>query len=159
MDKYVIKKEEIDAMEGVQKQHFLNANAKRTNKSLGDLTGLNGFGFHLIDVPVGCESTEFHVHYHEDECSYVLSGTGEVIIGEDTYDIAEGDFIGYRAGGLPHTMKNTGTDVLRCIVVGQRLNHDVGLYPNKAKKIYRNVGLPWEVVEVEHITNPQAGKK
>ncbi|MEQ8735603.1 MAG: cupin domain-containing protein [Rhodospirillaceae bacterium] len=158
-EKYVLKKAEIEAFEGTAKQHFLNENARRTNKSLGDLTGLTGFGFHLIEVPPGCESTEFHVHYHEDECTYVLSGSGTVTIGEETHDIADGDFIGYRAGGLPHTMKNTGEVPLRCIVVGQRLAHDVGDYPNKGKRIYRNAGQPWNLVDLANIENPVAGKK
>ena len=39
MDKYLITKEEIDDYEGLSKTHFLNDNAKRVNKSLGDLTG------------------------------------------------------------------------------------------------------------------------
>ncbi|MEQ9305564.1 MAG: cupin domain-containing protein [Marinoscillum sp.] len=158
-EKYILKKSEIENFEGTAKQHFLNENARRTNKSLGDLTGLTGFGFLLIDVPPGCESTEFHAHYHEDECTYVLSGKGTVTIGENTYNIEGGDFIGYRARGLPHTMKNTGDVPLKCIVVGQRLEHDVGDYPKKGKRIYRNAGLPWSLVDLSDIENPVAGKK
>jgi uncharacterized cupin superfamily protein len=76
METYIIEKSEIESLEGLKKTHFLNKNAKRTNKSLGDLTGLTGFGFHIIEVPPGKESTEFHVHHFEDECTYVLSGKG-----------------------------------------------------------------------------------
>ena len=159
MDKYVIKKSEIEKMEGTDKVHFLNSNAKRTNKSLGDIAGLTGIGFHIIEVPIGCNSTEYHRHHHEDECTYVLSGMGEVLIGEGRTEISEGDFIGYRAGGLAHTMINTGNVPLRCIVVGQRLAHDVGDYPNKGKRIYRNEGLKWDLVDVADIQNPEAGKK
>lgn len=160
MEKYVIKKSEIEAMEGLSKQHFLNANARRTNKSLGDLTGLQGIGFHIIEVPPGCESTEYHVHYHEEECTFVLHGNGVVVIGDDEIEITEGDFIGYRAKGKPHTMKNTGNEPLKCIVVGQRLDHDVGDYPNQKKRIYRNAGIPWDVVDIENIHTPKgAGKK
>ena len=142
-DRYIVTAAEIAATEGTAKTHFLNEGAKRANISLGDLTGLTGLGFHIIEVQPGFESTEYHVHHHEDECTYVLAGTGEVVIGEETHAIGPGDFIGYRAGGLAHTMKNTGTEVLRCIVVGQRLDHDVADYPNKGKRIFRNKGLPW----------------
>ncbi|USG61412.1 cupin domain-containing protein [Sneathiella marina] len=160
MDTYIIKKTEIEAMEGLQKTHFLNENAQRTNKSLGDLTGLTGFGFHIIEVPPGKSSTEFHVHQYEDECTYVLSGKGQVIIGSETHAISEGDFIGYRKAGEAHTMVNSGSDILKCIVVGQRLAHDVGDYPNLGKRIYRNDGLPWDVVDHQHVVNPaDAGKK
>ena len=37
MDKYVLTKAEIEALSGVDKTHFLNPNAKRINKSLGDI--------------------------------------------------------------------------------------------------------------------------
>lgn len=159
MDKYVLRKEEIDAFAGTDKTHFLNPNARRVNKSLGDLTGITGFGFHIIEVPPGCESTEFHRHYQEDECAYVLSGQGVVRIGEERFNIAEGDFIGYRAGGEAHTMINTSNEVLKCIVVGQRLPHDVGEYPDKKKRLFRNEGMKWEMVDLDRIDHPQGGKK
>lgn len=159
--KYVLKARDIDAMEGTPKVHFLNPDARRTNRSLGDATGLRGLGFHLIEVPPGCESTEYHVHHHEDECAYVLSGTGEVRIGDDVTAIGPGDFIGYPAGGPAHTMRNTGAEALRCIVVGQRLDHDVGDYPEKGLRIFRSAGLPWQVVRHGDIDFPggTAGKK
>jgi uncharacterized cupin superfamily protein len=159
MDRYIVKKTDIESDEGRFKQHFLNPDAQRTNKSLGDLTGITGFGFHLIEVMPGKESTEYHVHYYEDECTYVLSGTGVVVIGKQEHEIAEGDFIGYRKSGDAHTMINTGDRPLRCIVVGQRLAHDVGDYPRKNKRIYRNEGLPWNLVDIENISEPSAGQK
>jgi uncharacterized cupin superfamily protein len=61
--------------------------------------------------------------------------------------------------GEPHTLKNIGPSVLRCIVAGQRLEHDVGDYPAKKKRIYRNKGLQWNLVDMEHIVEPVAGKK
>ncbi|MGS0974973.1 hypothetical protein [Burkholderia glumae] len=74
MDKYLIKREEIAEMEGTRKTHFMNPNAKRVNKSLGDAAGLTGFGFHIIEVEPGHATTEHHLHHHEDECLFVLSG-------------------------------------------------------------------------------------
>ena len=159
MEKYILTKEEIEAYEGIQKTPFLNQNAQRLNKSLGDLTGLSGFGFHLIEVQPGRESTELHVHYHEDECVYILDGTAEATIGDETYAVKAGDFIGYRAGGKPHKLKNNGKSVLKCIVVGQRLDFDVGDYPKLKKRIYRCKGLQWNLVDLENIDEPVAGKK
>ncbi len=104
-----ITKSEIESLEGIEKKHYLNPNAQRINKSLGDLTGITGFGFHVIEAPPRKESTEYHLHQFEDECVYVLSGMAEVEIGDEVYQVSEGDFIGYRAGGLAHTMKNIGS--------------------------------------------------
>lgn len=159
MDKYLVTKEEIAQLSGISKTHFLNSNAKRVNKSLGDLTGLTGFGFHIIEIEPGHESTEFHKHYHEDECIFVLEGSAEAQIGDETFAIAAGDFIGYRAGGKAHTLRNNGTAILKCIVVGQRLDHDVGDYPKLSKRIYRHKDMPWNLVDLNNIETPSAGKK
>ncbi len=150
---------EIDELVGLDKTHYLNEGARRSNKSLGDLVGLTGIGFHIIEVQPGCESTEFHLHHYEDECVYVLQGEAVVTIAETQTSVAAGAFIGYRAGGSAHTMRNTGTSILKCIVVGQRLAHEVVDYPNKKVRLYSNRGKPWDVVNVADISHPQAGKK
>jgi len=159
MDRYLLKKSEIEDLPGIDKTHFLNVNAKRNNKSLGDLTGITGFGFHIIEVPPGCESTEYHVHRYEDECVYILAGEAVITIGVETFEVSSGDFIGYRANGLPHTMKNTGEVTLKCIVVGERLAHEVVDYPNLDKRLFCNKGQPWDLVDKDSIENPNAGKK
>jgi len=105
-----------------------------------------------------CESTEYHVHYSEDECVYVLSGKATVTIDDIDYEIGAGDFVAYPAGGLPHTMKNTGSEVLRCIVVGQRLTHDIADYPRLGKRLYR-YGQSSDLVDISDISNPTVGKK
>lgn len=159
MDKYVLSKKEIDEHEGIQKTHFLNQNARRVNKSLGDLTGLTGFGFHIIEVEPGCETTEMHKHYHEDECVYILQGNADAYIGNEVFQVGPGDFIGYRAGGLGHSIKNTGSELLKCIVVGQRLDNDVADYTKLQKRIYRQKNMPWNLVDIPNVFEPTAGKK
>ena len=158
-DRYLITKEEIDAYEGLDKIHFMNPNARRNNKSLGDMTGLSALGIHLIEIEPGYDSTETHVHYHEEECVYVLEGTDEADIGDDTFSIKPGDFIGYRAAGKSHRLKNTGEENLRCLVVGQRLTHDAADYPKLGKRLFRNEGMPWNMVDIKDISEPRAGKK
>lgn len=156
---YLLKAEDIAAMEGLAKTHFLNADAKRVNKSLGDATGLTGLGIHIIEVEPGSETTEYHVHYFEDEAVYVLAGTATAEIGDDVIPIKPGDFIGYRKGGLAHTIRNTGDETLRCLVIGQRLAHDVGDYPRQSKRIYRNEDMPWDLADLNALDHPQAGSK
>ncbi len=158
-DNYLITREDIEAMEGLRKAHFLNPNAVRINKSLGDVAGLTGLGFHIIEVEPGHETTEFHRHHHEDECVYVLSGRATAIIGDEEHPVKAGDFIGYRKGGLAHAIVNSGDEVLRCIVVGQRLAHDVGDYPRLGKRLYRQAGLKPNLVDHEHIEEPTVGAK
>lgn len=152
---------EISEMEGLQKTHFLNPRARRVNKSLGDLTGLTGFGFHIIEVQPGDETTEHHRHHHEDECVFVLAGTGTAFIGDDAHTIGPGDFLGYHKGGPAHSIRNTGDAVLRCIVVGERLAQDVCDYPRLDKRLYRNAGMAWDLVDrmaIQQVSG-SAGKK
>ena len=159
--RYIIPAAEIAALKGTAKTHFLNDNARRSNKSLGDLTGLSGFGFHLIEVEPGHETTEHHAHLFEDEAVFVLSGEATAYIGEEAHPVKAGDFIGYRKGGLAHSIKNTGSETFRCLVVGERLAHDVADYPRLQKRIYRNAGRPWDLVDHENIVRPSGlvGKK
>ena len=101
------------------------------------------------------------MHHFEDECVYVLSGTATAYIDETPHEISAGDFIGYRKGGVAHSITNTGSDTFRCIVVGERLAHDVGDYTRLGKRIYRNEGIPWNLVNHDHVIDVggSAGKK
>lgn len=158
-DTYLMTAQDIAAMEGLSKTHFLNPGARRINKSLGDATGLTGIGVHLIEVAPDDESTEYHVHHHEDECVYVLSGTATATVGDADYPIGPGDFIGYRKGGLAHTIRNTGAHPLKMLVIGQRLPHDVGDYPRLGKRIYRNAGMDVDLVDIDMVAHPVVGAK
>jgi uncharacterized cupin superfamily protein len=144
---YVLKASDISAMDATPKNHAMNPNAQCMNRSLSEATGMTGLGFHIIEVQPERDSTEFHMHYNEDECVYILEGTGTAQVGDDIFEVGAGDFLGYRKGGLAHTIKNTGSTVLKCIVAGQRLESDVVDYPNAGKRIYRTTGLPWKVVD------------
>jgi uncharacterized cupin superfamily protein len=151
---YVIKSDRIEAIEPVLKTHFLNENARRTERSLAQAVGLEEIDFAIMEVAPGDESTEHHKHYHEEECIYVLEGEGVARIGSESHALEPGDFIGYRAGGLAHSIKNTGSTPLRCIAVSQRKAHDVSDYPRKGKRLFRNKDLTWNMVDVAVIDRP-----
>lgn len=157
-DTYILSADEIASMKGVQKTHFLNADAQRIQKSLGDATGLSELGFAIIEVAPGDESTEHHVHHHEEECLYVLEGEATARIGAESQTVRAGDFIGCRKGGLAHSLKNTGTGPLRCISVSQRRSHDVSDYPRRGKRLFRNKNLTWNLVDLAVIDRPFGSK-
>lgn len=56
-------------------------------------------------------------------------------------------------------MYNDGNSTLKCIVVGQRLDHDVGDYPNLNKRLFRNKSMEWDLVDMNELSHPKAGKK
>ena len=146
--------EAIAAMEGVRKVHYLNPGAARINRSLGDAVGLKNIGVHLIEVPPGHRSTEFHAHHYEEECIYVLSGRGTATLGEATHHIGPGDFIGCPTNGVAHEMINDGAEPLVCLVIGQRLPQDITDYPRLGKRLYRHSG-EWDLVDLAQVEHPQ----
>ena len=152
--KYLLKASDIDSMEGELITHFLNPNAIRFNKSLGQATGMTEMGVHMIYVEPGHDSTEYHKHLYEEECIYIISGTGRLTLEGDNYEVAKGDFVGLPANEVAHELFNNGKETLVCLVMGQRLKHDIADYPNHKKRIYRHNGKA-EVVKHNDITYPK----
>ncbi|MDH5228982.1 MAG: cupin domain-containing protein [Gammaproteobacteria bacterium] len=146
---------QIQDMQGELKTHFQNPNAVRINKSLGDAVGLKNIGVHLIQVAPGKDSTEYHIHHHEEECVYVLQGKATAIIDQEEFRLNPGDFLGFPASTAAHNIINDGEDDLICLVMGQRLPFDVGDYPNKKQRIYRFNG-EWNVVDWHQIIKPKS---
>jgi len=132
----LLKAAEIEAMTPVVSTHSLNANAVRHCKSLGDATGLTGFGFHRIELMPGRDSSEYHRHHYEEECVYVLAGHGQALIDEQAHAIGPGDFLGFARNGPAHVITNTGDAPLVLLVAGQRLEQDICDYPHRRKRLY-----------------------
>jgi uncharacterized cupin superfamily protein len=140
----------IEAMAGERRVHFINPKAVRLDKSLGDAVGLKNLGVHLMVVAPGDPSTELHRHRYEDEAIYVLSGRGTAVVGDESYRIGPGDFLGFPGGGPAHETINDGTEPLVCLVIGQRLAQDVVDYPRAGKRLYRNSGQR-DLVDIENL--------
>jgi uncharacterized cupin superfamily protein len=151
-ENYILSAIDIANMTGINKVHFNNPNAKRLNRSLGDATGITGFGVHMIEVQPGDFTSEHHLHYHEDECVYVVSGNGTVFIGDEAYLIEAGDFIAHPKATEAHSIQNTGNVPLICLVVGERLTHDVCDYPRLNKRMFRNKDMPWMMTDIDNIS-------
>ncbi|MEM1340294.1 MAG: cupin domain-containing protein [Bacteroidota bacterium] len=58
-----------------------------------------------------------HPHYNCEEYYYILSGEGTMILDDQEYKVASGDFTGVFPGGS-HGLMNSGTADLRIIVIG-----------------------------------------
>ncbi|WP_242360108.1 cupin domain-containing protein [Anaeromyxobacter sp. SG17] len=56
-------------------------------------------------VPAGRESFVKHVHRHDEEWMYVLSGSGVAVIGDREEPIGPGDFLGFPAGDPAHNVR------------------------------------------------------
>ena len=116
--KRLITRTEIAKMAGQDKRLFLNRDARHLQKPLGDIAGLTELGFHLIEVPIGSASSAFDRHICEEECIYILEGTGTARIGATVLKVEAGDFIAYPARDEAHNLRNTGSSILKCIIAG-----------------------------------------
>ena len=105
-------------------------------------------GFHLIEVPIGLATSAFHRHLCEEECIYILEGAGTARIGATVLQVEAGDFIAYPAGGQAHDLRNTESSILKCIIVGQRLDFDIVDYPEQARRLYRANGEKGDPVDM-----------
>jgi uncharacterized cupin superfamily protein len=128
----------IEKMAGEVRVHPLNANAVRISKSLGDTVGLTQLGVHMVTLMPGHESAEYHRHLYEEECAYVLSGSGLAVIDDKCFEITKGAFLGFPRKGVAHGISNNGDEPLVLLVTGQRLEHDVCEYPRKKKRLHMN---------------------
>ena len=136
--KELIKSSDIENMEVKSKTHLLNSNAIRKTKSLGAITGLTDLGFQIMTVDPGHEYSEYHRHLYEEQCFYILSGHGEVIIDEKSHFISVGDFLGFPKNGVAHTIFNNSNEPLSFICARVNLEQDVCDYPKKKKRLYMN---------------------
>jgi uncharacterized cupin superfamily protein len=135
---HLIHASDIEAMEETEFVHPLNPNAVRMTKTLGTLSGLKNLGVHLVRVEPGKDTTEYHVHQDEDEFVYILSGTGVAEIGGETISVGKGDFLGFAAGGSPHTMHNPGPDDLVYLMAGEHRQEDTVDYPRKRIRLLKS---------------------
>jgi uncharacterized cupin superfamily protein len=74
--------------------------------------GLTRVAVGISRVPAGKESYVYHVHLHDEEWMYVLSGRGTAEIGEREEEIGPGDYLGFPARGPAHNVRNTSGEDL-----------------------------------------------
>jgi mannose-6-phosphate isomerase-like protein (cupin superfamily) len=63
----------------------------------------------ISEVPIGSQQP-FHAHEPE-QCYYIISGTGLVIIEEEEKEVVPGDAV-YISGNVCHGIRNVGDEVL-----------------------------------------------
>jgi uncharacterized cupin superfamily protein len=132
--------EAIAAMAERTHQHAFNPNGSRRIRSLSDACGMQQIGVHLVRLEPGRESTEYHTHAHDEEWIYVLAGRGTAEIGGRKSEVKAGDFMGFVASSLPHTLYNDSGEDLVYLVGGTRHAYDVVDYPRRGFRSYKYDG-------------------
>jgi quercetin 2,3-dioxygenase len=83
-------------------RHPENPRSEVHLEALSRPAGLVRVAVGVTRVPAGKESYLHHVHLHDEEWMYVLSGRGQAAIGDREEEIGPGDFLGFPARGPAH---------------------------------------------------------
>jgi mannose-6-phosphate isomerase-like protein (cupin superfamily) len=76
----------------------------------------NGLALGDTKIPAGTPGPARHIHTHEDEALYVLSGVLTVEVGDERYDAGSESFV-FMPRGLPHAFGNLGEQEVRAVVL------------------------------------------
>ena len=116
-------------------RHPLNPASEIRGTTLSRLTGLKRCGVNVIRIPPGKESFVHHVHLVDEELMYVLSGTGELRIGDERFAIGPGDFAGFPPRTHAHHLRNTGTEELVYLSGGEAVDFGIADFPELGKRL------------------------
>ena len=131
---------EIHAMAERSHQHQFNDNAIRMTRTLGAPADLTSIGVHLVRLAPGRDSTQFHYHDSDEEFVYILSGTGRAHIGDSTFEVGPGDFMGFPSPSPGHSLTNDSQTDLLYLVGGETNAADVVHYPRIRRSMIKSFG-------------------
>lgn len=116
--------------------HPFNPQSDIYLKRLAPLAGLTRLSLTMGRVPPGKDSFIYHSHERDEEFLFILSGRGRAEIGEETFEVGPGDFMGFPApGGPAHNLTNPYEEDLVYLMAGEHSGFDIGHFPRLGKHI------------------------
>lgn len=98
-------------------------------RALSDFGGNAKIGFGIVDLPPGSNTKPAHYHTVEEEHLYVLKGTVTLHLGNRSFSLGPGCYVHFPASQpQPHYLDNDGNEVVRYIMVGERMENDDVIY-------------------------------
>jgi uncharacterized cupin superfamily protein len=138
---------EIQAIEEMRLRHPLNPNSDAHLRPLSELAGLQRVRLTLARIPPGKESFAYHAHDADEEFVYILAGRGRAEIGDQTFEVGPGDFMGFPTPSVAHHLTNPYDEDLVYLMGGERSRVEVGTFPRAGKRIIFSSGGIWQVDE------------
>lgn len=86
-------------------------------------------------IPPGKESFIYHFHRLQEEFLFILSGSGTAEIGEESFAVGPGDYMGFPIDGLGHHLINSGDGDLVYLMGGERSDTEVADFPRIGKRM------------------------
>lgn len=97
--------------------------------------GARSIGANVTRVPAGKAAFPLHHHRANEEHFFILSGTGVLRVGAETFDVRPQDYIVNLPGGAEtaHQLVNTGSEDLVYLAISTVLLPEVVGYPDSGK--------------------------
>ncbi|MEM7152912.1 MAG: cupin domain-containing protein [Myxococcota bacterium] len=106
----------------------------RRRRRLADSTEAQNLGCSMIELDPGKTAFPFHYHLANEEALYVLAGEGTLRLGAERVRVRTGDYIAFPPGPEhAHQLTNTGSEVLRYLVVSTMARPEIAVYPDSGK--------------------------
>src|SRR5262247_1723642 len=132
-DSHLATAAQIRAEPEVPIAHPLNPKSEVYLRRLSVKVGLQREQVYLSRIPPGKESFIYHAHKGDEEWLYILSGRGRALIGDKTFEVGPGDFMGFPTPSIGHHLKNPYDADLVYLMGGERGRVDVGEFPTVGK--------------------------
>ena len=100
-------------------------------RQLGEFGGCSHVGVSIEEIPPGRQNYPFHYHLLEEEHLLALEGTATLRLGSHAYELTPGSYVCFPAGQKAgHAVVNTGEEPFRYLIVGERDDREVVVYPD-----------------------------
>ncbi|MEM1275363.1 MAG: cupin domain-containing protein [Pseudomonadota bacterium] len=137
-------------------RHPLDQSKGCTLSPISRMVGMTACAVNLVRIAPGEQAFPLHVHHGEEEWTYVVSGTGEVILDQARHAMRTGDFVAFPPKGPAHAMVNTGSEDLVCLMGSDLTPTDVIDAPELGQRIIRYADR-YEAAPMEAFTSIMPG--
>lgn len=131
----LLKADAIARLPEIPLRHPLNPKSEVHMRFLGSGAGMERVSVTLGRVPPGRESFVYHLHHHQEEWIYILSGRGVAEIDDREVEVGPGDFMGFPVPSVAHHLRNPFGDDLVYLMGGERTGFEVGVFPRLGKRV------------------------
>lgn len=130
MSKHILNIDQLDFMDWGQGERF-GCKLGLISRRVGSV----GLGYNLTVVPAGKRAFPFHNHRVNDEMFFIIEGSGEVRLGDETFALREGDVVACPPGGrgTAHQIINNSDADLKYLAVSTTMSPEIAEYPDSGK--------------------------